>query len=403
MTLGEQTRQLKLTQDAYEMCLKNALRRMGIALNRANRLCPGTWLDKEDSAIRRRLAQKFKRIAVQETYDKLLINSRYERGDQDVDDRDEAEYFFFGRFCFRPLSTPKRIRVEYTTTRAFLTMSRRGLRWPNYSNKEIGFDQRLHDPLEFLATCGANYALKNFWHNYVHNALQHISYETYHKFEGDARNEADFEADNLANLFLIHSYGLPVKAAGSLPKETRTRIIQLLRRNRCNDVFRLRAEARGENRLSPKSAKDWREIEWLYRRALSTFISGWMAVNARAVTSIGVYFSGEIKREGGHFYRDGKAIVQLNGVRVATDVRPILSPNEDRRAHFKDIAYKVASGYENAFNDVDRGLKEYSTHSLLALFDRAGLELPHEEEGSVGRFVQRPDDVREVLIQTVSD
>jgi len=291
------------------------------------------------------------------------------------DDDDLAENFFYGRFVFRTSGDPP-IRVETTMQQAFIEWSHQGLHLPRYKPDELGATaSQVCDPV-FIASCAANYLLKNFWHNYVHNVLQQISFENYRDFGGMARYEADFEADNLANLFLIHSYGLPVRASGFGLNDVDTfkKIVQLLRRNHCNKVFALRAAARHET-------QNQEELEWRYRRTLSSYLSGWLAAIGFSVTAVGVYL------------RPTQVIVSLNGIRIAVSQRPILDAEPAlRHSHFKGVAVEAGARYERiVFNNPHLALS--ASHSLLACFTRAGLELAEE-------VMQAPDE-RPLGIQIV--
>ncbi len=354
-----------LSESQYLNCLVAAVRRMAVTLNHSTQLCPIEWLKWADDAIATQFAKKAPSSFPRETYDKLVVRARTEAeaapggADKDKMDQDAAEYFFYGRFEFRELDVPPRRRVEVIMQEAFLKLSRQGLHLPPYEAAELGVSAKELQSPEFISGCATNYLLKNFWHNYVHNVLQFISFENYRRFGGDARYEADFEADNLANLFLIHSYGLPVRALGIAEPKLRRSIAHLLRRNRCNDVFRLRA-AKREEVQTPE------EKQWRYRRTLANYLSGWTAVLGCAVTSIGVYL------------RPNHVIVSLNGMRFAVDTTPDLDSNAElRHAQFRDIATTVGQSYSNKIlSQVE--LADYVSHSLLTCFTRAGFELVEE-------------------------
>ncbi len=310
-----------------------------------------------------------------ETYYDQLVRFHREQPDTTMSygDDDLAENFFYGRFVFRNSGNPP-VRVEATMQDAFVEWSHQGLDLPKYKPEEMGVTaDKLSDPI-FIGACASNYLLKNFWHNYVHNVLQKISFENYKDFGGLARYEADFEADNLANLFLIHSYGLPVCASGfgSSGVETFKRIVELLRRNHCNKVFALRAAALHE-------AQNQEELEWRYRRTLSSYLSGWLAAVGFSVTTIGVYL------------RPTHVIVSLNGIRIAVSQRPIfdLEPRQ-RHSHFKGIAVEAGQKYQKTILE-SQHLALSASHSLLACFMRAGLELAEE--------VMRSPDERPLGIQ----
>jgi hypothetical protein len=353
---------LLLSESQYLGCFIAALRRMAIALNYPTGLCSIEWLRWDDEAIGTEFANRAPSSEPSKNYDRLLVRARVEDdADPDLpqDDEDAAEYFFYGRFDFRPLKSPQRRRIEATMQAAFMELGRRGLRVPEYTAEDLGVTPIERLGHKFIASCAANYLLKNFWHNYVHNALQFISFENYRRFGGDARYEADFEADNLANLFLIHSYGLPVRACGISDPNTRKKIVHVLRCNHCNNVFALRARAR-------QQVHTQKENEWRYRRTLSNYLSGWMAVLGFAVTSLGVYL------------RPTHVIVAVNGIRIAVDTPPYLESDATiRHKHFYDIAHEVGVNYSSKILEQDK-LADFASHSLLSCFARAGLELTEE-------------------------
>lgn len=351
-----------LSAEQYHECLRSALRRMAVAINSPAQVCPGEWLHLQDDELSAKFRDKSPSSDNGETYYEQLVRFHIEKQDTTVsyDDDDLAENFFYGRFLFRNSDHPP-IRVEATMQQAFIEWSHQGLALPRYKAEEMGVTgDKLSDPI-FIGSCATNYLLKNFWHNYVHNVLQQISFENYKHFGGLARYEADFEADNLANLFLIHSYGLQVRASGfgihdiDIPKK----IIQLLRCNHCNKVFALRAAARRE-------MQDHEELAWRYRRTLSSYLSGWLAAIGFSVTAIGVYL------------RPTQVIISLNGIRIAVDQEPNLdAESELRHSHFKGVAVEAGAKYRRIILD-HPNLASYASHSLLACFTRAGLESAEE-------------------------
>ncbi len=371
--MSGQTSQL-LSDDQYVDCFRDALRRMAVALNCPTQFCPMEWLSLEDDAIRTQFDGRPPSGGNNDTYYKLLVRLQVEAQDTGVsyDDDDAAENFFYGRFVFRKLQPPQRVRVESTMQEAFVKWSHQNLHLPRYAPEEIGVSPtQVSDP-KFIRSCAANYLLKNFWHNYVHNVLQRISFENYKRFGGGARYEADFEADNLANLFLIHCYGLPVRALGIADNEIRRKILHLIRRNRCNKVFAFRATA-----LQEEPGQE--EMEWRYRRALSTYLSGWTAVLGFAVASLGVYL------------RPIDVIVSLNGIRLAVGTAPYLGSNPSlRHGHFQNVAVAAGTAYMKIVIE-SPNVASYASHSLLACFTKAELELTEEV---MTPPTERPDEIQ---------
>jgi hypothetical protein len=375
--MSRRTSQL-LSDGKYLDCFRSALRRMALALNCPTQFCPRGWLSLEDEALKTKFDDKPPSSGKDDTYDKLLVRLRFDAPDPSAsyDDDDAAENFFYGRFFFRKSQSPQRVRVESTLQETFVKWSHKGLHMPRYSPEDMGVSQTRAPGSKFIASCAANYLLKNFWHNYVHNVLQCITFENYKRFGGDARYEADFEADNLANLFLVHSYGLPVCALGIEDHDVRRKILHLLRRNRCNKVFVFRSTARHQE-------PNQEDLEWRYRRTLSSYLSGWAAALGFAVTSLGVYL------------RPGDVIVSLNGIRLAVGVPPYLGEDANlRHRHFQNVALVAGTAYSREI-EVNPNLQLYASQSLLACFTRAGLESVEEV---MLPFEERPGEVRVQII-----
>ena len=296
--------------------------------------------------------------------------------DRSADNDEVAEHYFYGWFNFPPRARPREhVLVEYTTTQPFMVWSYEGLDWPKgLGREEFGTDNA------FMEACAVNYLLKNFWHNFVHLKLQGISHSNYHRFGGSARFESDFEADNLANAFLVAAYGLPVQAGGRLSTEKNEKIELLLRRNRCNRMFALRAAARVTDAASRDQAEQWEEEEWRYRRSLANQISGWLIARGCTVASLGVYLTGAIRRGRDGFFREGEVVVAVNGWRIATNVPPYIPARSPRDFERKlaDHHLRVAVAVHNeckAKLEGDPRFRKYCRTRLESIFGRAGLEL----------------------------
>ena len=129
-----------------------------------------------------------------------------------------------------------------------------------------------------------------------------------------------------------------------------------------------------------------------------------MASLGLAVTSIGVYLTGSIKRRRDGFYRSGYVVVELNGRRRETDIPPYFSSENEqkRRDHFQEITKVVARAYIKACHD-SAGLRAYATETLTALFNRVGLGLPYLEDERMKIPGERPEELEEIYFQTRGD
>lgn len=154
-----------LSDDEYLDCFRAALRRMAVALNCPTQFCPMEWLSLEDDAIKTKFDDKPPSAGNNHTYDKLLVRLRFEAPDPSAsyDDDDAAENFFYGRFVFRKLQSPQRVRVESTVQETFAKWSHQGLHLPRYDPEEMGVSQTQASDPKFVASCAANYLLNNFW------------------------------------------------------------------------------------------------------------------------------------------------------------------------------------------------------------------------------------------------
>lgn len=224
---------------------------MAIVLNQNKRPVRISWLKKSNEEIEKIFDSKkifdsrnLHSALVNFTVDTRQTNDR----EKSAPDDDQAENDFYSKFDFRLIGPPKVLRVRFSSTEAFYRWSYEGLDIP--SEEENGIKAGLPKGAAFARDCAANYLLKNFWHNFVHKSSQFITEANYHQFRGIARFESDFAADNLGTIFLAHSYGLPVRTAGSISRENAARIEALFKRNRCNKVFAERASKRVEE-LTP--------------------------------------------------------------------------------------------------------------------------------------------------------
>ena len=181
---------------------------------------------------------------------------------------------------------------------------------------------------------GFRYLVKNFWHNFTHRVIQGITTHNYHRFRGPAREDSDFEADNISSILLVRSYGLPVFSRGALGARNVARISALFRRNRCNLIFAERAQHRRTDRISMSLEERWAEMEWRFCRAVANALSMRLITKGFAVPSLHVFFNGQVRtaKKGNvsRRWRDGTVVVEIAGRRIDTERPPYLPDDELR-------------------------------------------------------------------------
>jgi hypothetical protein len=357
----------------YKKCWHASLARMAVTLNHAidpRKFSVQTLAKDDDSLLTyARRASTKDALYVMEV---VFLDSDQLRGNAIRKD-DVAENFFYGNLDFRNLS--KYVGIVAKVPQAFLDYSYKGLHAPARHGSEIYTPTELgtkanESPSKIMSECAANYLLRNFWHNYVHVMYQNINGSNFMEFPGNMRNDSDFEADNLSHLLLAHSYGLPVLAdriSDSLPIKS---ILHLLRRNRCNDLFRLRAK-----NVSEQMSVD--EQEFRICRTVSGYLSGWLLAQGLAVTSLSVHFIGLIEgKNSPRRPRDKGFAVSLNGVRFAyKNPWPEGKESPEREQYLRDLSTWVTGNYVQKLR-ADKSLLRYAVHSLDAVFKR-GRILPH--------------------------
>lgn len=377
----------------FAECFRQALRRLAIVLNANERfsLCKRSWGTRPDGWIARRFTDS--------DLEQALIRFHIEGDDPIQDDEYRAENFFYGRFDFSETSRPltrgdsdvPRKPVGFRTTQTFLNWSYQRLHAPQASDVELQRHTFGSDG-EFIKHCATNYLVKNFWHNFVHREIQAITEANYSDFSGDARSDSDFEADNLANIYLVCSYGLPIRRLGRISPETAANIEALLARNRCNLVFAERARHRHHDRQSMTEGEKWEELEWRFRRGLANHISTKLLAMGLAVRTLGVFLTGEVKKRGERIYRDGEVVVELNGIRIASQC-PAYIPDDELRAEREAKAIPpvrqtaIRRKRDNRWNEITTnilityrkqlskriGMKEYSDGMMRLLLERFGM------------------------------
>jgi len=234
-----------------------------------------------------------------------------------------------------------------------------------------------------MLSCAANYLLKNFWHNYVHRAIQGITSENYHSFGGEARDQSDFTADNIGTLLFLRSYGVEILTSGRSRSDRSAAIRDLLRRNRCNLVFAERDRLRIERTSKLRNDERWEEAQWQFRRRVAMAISNLLVERGAAVVSLGVYFRGEKPTREGWFFHNQNVVVQINGrYFVCNHVPYIPDPAKDQKPQTRAKAYErreeladSAVGQYMSALEQDHELRTYAQSELLALSARLRIPL----------------------------
>ena len=243
-----------MNRAGYVRCYDRALARMAATLNAGalGGLIPRTLLRQPDEI----LASVFESGPLSR-----LVRLHVIQGDSREDLEERAEDHFYGRFMFRAASTRgaegamPRVTVVHEATDTFIDLSLRRLRRPPADESALRTSE-FAEEAAFASHCAANYLLKNFWHNYTHERMQGITHDNYGVFRGQARYDSDFEADNVADLLLLRSYGERPLAKGRLSEATRVRCRAVFERNKCNLVFVERAAHRVRDRESMSQSQD---------------------------------------------------------------------------------------------------------------------------------------------------
>jgi len=295
----------------------------------------------------------------------------FDPGQPSPEESDVVDNYFYGQLTLSPRTartSGRRIFTDYMITEAFQRYSYEGFHAPAYEPTRLG--STFGTMPELLAECATNYILRNLFHNFVHTWLQGINYSNYRRFGGQARFQSDFEADNLSTVLLAKAYGLNVEAV-SLNSSPDSDIVVLLRRNRCNRMFALRARQR-------RQEDSLEEIEWRYCRSLSNYLSGWLVAAGRTPASLGIYLTGRVIDRRGRLTRvDSEIVAEINGVRIAADepglAEHLTSRQVDQRSHFREVAHAVDQRYR-AILRKDAALRTYAASALVHRLRQAGVQ-----------------------------
>lgn len=326
----------------YIDCFRNALRRVAVVLNsRAPYLTGENCNLTTSDAV---LEEYFRR----EQLDRQLIQLNTAQADVYAnDDEYSAEHFFYSSVDFpRRKANGGLARVaKFAVPDTFLNWSYCRLHCPSGSPDDLllsEFGGSVDNP-DFVKHCASNYLVKNFWHNFVHREIQGISNSNYGEFGGRAREDSDFEADNLANVLLLASYGIPIHCRGRIGRDKSKRVRAIFSRNRCNLVFAERAMHRIADRAAMSDDERWEELEWRFCRGVSNAVSMELIAHGLAAPSLRIFFNGKVNRRkgpaGDRRWREGTVIVEVAGYRINTQLPPYIPDDELRwERPFNEVA-----------------------------------------------------------------
>jgi hypothetical protein len=367
----------KVAPDWYVNCFRTALRRIAVVLNSSKpfELCKSADLRSPD--------QSLDALFVSRGWDDKVIQFNPAAKDSFANvDEYSAEYFFYCDVDF-----PKRSdRVaKFVVPQTFLDWGYRRLHPPVGDAGTLGmraFGENADSEL-FIKHCATNYLVKNFWHNFVHRAIQGIGSHNYHEFRGPAREDSDFEADHLANLLLARSYGLKVHSRGKISTAAQRELNALFRRNRCNLIFAERAQHRRTDRARMSREERWAELEWRFCRAVANAVSTSLIQEGLASPSVRVFLGGEIKtarvgKGGGTktWRRGGSVTLEIAGRRINSDAAPYL-PDDELRAELGEYPYAEVPTHRLADMRANRQKRE---KEIVQIVVSAFRRLIHDDE-----------------------
>ncbi len=345
----------------------SALQRMSITLNENNSISEffgRNLLSKSDADID---------LFFQENnvWDKYCVVNLIQ-SDPTLRINEMADRFFYGSFDF-PLRNKIR-RIENSLSETFFRFLYYGQVIPDEPVAKLGVAAINRAAFKNWTT---NYLLRNFWHNFVHTQFQKITSANYHDFSGQATYSSDFEADNISYLLLARSYALPVMASGFPDERPSAEIHKMLRQNRCNRIFEIRAKNRNSRLTAQDEYQDFESREWRRRRSIAGYLSGYLLSQGRVVTTLNIDFIGNVSMVNGKLTRHiSRVIADLNGVRISKAVR---KPHEKwTREDFLRFIKNLAPGFHDSYQryfETEPELKIWAEERLESLFKRIGLSI----------------------------
>jgi hypothetical protein len=349
----------------YMECLKRALCRVTAYANRnkASAFARAADLKKDDDALFRMMERPGFQSG---SFALFQYNNSMGDAEANLIPYDLASNFFYGSLSVEHAPGVSHKRITWTVTEKFLTNGYDGLHEPEYSPAEINPDGLPIPAL--LQRCCTNYFVRNLWHNYLHTIHHHINLGNYREFSGTSRHAMDFEADNWSNILLTESYGLTCKTNTTEDGYVDESIIRLLRQNKCNNLFSLRALERGESeKFSEDDLEHLYESEWRFRRTVAGYVSGWLIVSGVAAANISVHHRGLLSSMTGVPSRahDG-LVVSVNGVQIHITGTAGPRDHEGRKRLLKSIGGRVEAAYKDALRR-DPDLKAFAMQSFNAM------------------------------------
>lgn len=311
---------------------RNALRRVVAVLNSA---CAAAGIDL--SASDQQIAAAFQHKQL----DKQLIQYNIETPDPEANsDEFSAEYHFYANVSF---VVRKGLKVAvFKVPQPFIDWGYQNLQKPaddalvatDFPDGATSSDYVMH--------CATNYLVKNFWHNFVHHEVQGITNANYGAFRGLAREDSDFQADHIANILTLLSYGVSPGFRGQGTVDKADRINAVFTRNRCNRVFAKRARHREDDMAAASDDERWAEHEWRFCRGVANRVSTTLLANHLAAPSLKVLLGGEARHSEKERkrWRKGNVLVEVADRRIATTL-PAYVPDDDWRAYHTKVQVKT--------------------------------------------------------------
>lgn len=372
-----------------DVAFRNALRRVVCVLNRRAPFtaCAKIKLSGSDETV----AAAFEKAGL----DADLIQFNVEGYDEFArTDEHHAENHFYANVGFERRGG-RRVAV-FKVPRVFLDWGYQNLRRPAVDPLvATDFAAGQSDP-GYVTHCATNYLVKNFWHNFVHAEIQGINQTNYGRFRGLARENSDFEADHIANLLTLRSYGVDLQYLGSGGDKRRDRVNAIFIRNRCNQVFAKRARHRQQDAAAASDEDRWSELEWRFCRGVANRVSIALLAHHLAVPSLSIFLGGEVRWsvERGTRWRHGNVLAQVAGRRFATPYSAYVPDDEwrafrsrtdvsskrhgdirrRRSAREEEIATWIRGEYRQQLAS-NAALRESIRMELEALGERIGVDL----------------------------
>jgi hypothetical protein len=308
------------TEDVF----RNALRRVVCVLN-ADGVSAGINLSGTD----RQIAAAFERRQI----DKQLIQFNIEASDSlAVSDEHSAEHHFYSNVSFTRRKGA--MAAVFKVPQPFLDWGYQNLQKPSSDALlEVDFPAGSGSS-DYVKHCATNYLVKNFWHNFVHHEIQGITNTNYGQFRGIAREDSDFQADHVANILTLCSYGIKPLFKGRLSPDRTNRINAIFIRNRCNRVFAKRARHRADDMAASTDDERWSELEWRFCRGVGNRVSTTLLAHNLAVPSLKIFLGGEVRESvtSQNRWRAGNVLVEVADRRFATGL-PAYVPHDEWRAY----------------------------------------------------------------------